>query len=90
MTERENTDEIRTRCKALFDRLYLPTDDPNKMTAAELEAEMKKMMGKYGVKVIKVQKAPVPAVVQQAREILGGDRGCPPEADDPDGPAWNS
>jgi len=87
MTERESTDEIRTKCKALFDRLYLPAGDPNKLTAAELEAEMKKLSGKYGVKVTKVQKAPVPAVVQQAREILGGGRGCP---QDPESEDWNS
>jgi hypothetical protein len=91
--ERENTDEIRTKCKALFDRLYLPAEDPNKMTAAQLEVEMKKLMGKYGVKVTKVQTAPKPEPVKTAEDIFKGQaqqtggRGCP---EDPDGPGWNS
>ncbi|MFA5499462.1 MAG: hypothetical protein WC404_00105 [Candidatus Omnitrophota bacterium] len=83
--ERENTDEIRTKCKTLFDRLYLPSEDPNKMTAAQLEVEMKKLMGRYGVKVMKVQKAPetvkTAVKVFNGQAIMTGGRGCPNDKD---------
>jgi hypothetical protein len=90
--ERENTDEIRTKCKELFDRLYLSAEDPNKMTAAQLEVEMKKLLGRYGVKVTKVQKAYTPELVKAAEKVFNGQaqqtggRGCP---EDPDNGDWN-